>query len=352
LDNNQLTGSIPTELESLDRLEYLHLSNNQLTGSIPTELGNLINLKQLILNNNPLTGSIPTELGDLTQLEYLYLGNTQLAGEIPYSIVNLINLTDLTLSCGLTSSDQAVISFIDNIPRLGWDIACPPAPTFTLTLVSTNGTVAKSPDQATYHEGDVVQLTATPNAGWAFVNWTGDLTSSVNPDSVTIHGNTSVTANYTQNEYTLTITSANGTVAKSPDQATYHEGDVVQLTATPYAGWAFVNWTGGLIGTANPGPVTIHGNTSVTANFTQNEYTLAITSAHGTVARNPSQATYHEGDVVQLTATPNAGWTFANWTGGLTSTANPSFVTIHGNTSVTANYTQNAYTIYLPLVIR
>jgi hypothetical protein len=84
---------------------------------------------------------------------------------------------------------------------------------------------------------------------------------------LTIHGNTSVTANYTQNEYNLTITSANGTVAKNPDKPTYHEGDVVQLTATPSAGWVFVNWTGALTGAANPGSITIHGNATITANY-------------------------------------------------------------------------------------
>ena len=82
------------------------------------------------------------------------------------------------------------------------------------------------------------------------------------------------------------------------------------------------------------------------------EYTLTITSAHGTVARDPDQTTYHEGDLVQLTATPNTGWSFSNWTGGLTSSANPDSVTIHGDTSVTANYTQNIYRICLPLLIR
>jgi hypothetical protein len=73
---------------------------------------------------------------------------------------------------------------------------------YTLTITSAHGAVVKNPNQTTYHEGDVVQLT-TPDAGWSFLNWTGDLTGSANPASVTIHGNTLVTANYTQNEYTL-----------------------------------------------------------------------------------------------------------------------------------------------------
>ena len=152
--------------------------------------------------------------------------------------------------------------------------------------------------------------------------------------------------------YTLTITSAHGTVTKNPNQATYFEGDIVQLTATPGTGWSFTNWTGALTGSANPGSVTIHGNTSVTANYTQIEYTLTITSAHGTVAKNPDKATYHEGDVVQLMATPSTGWSFANWIGGLTGSTNPGSVIIHGNTSVTANYTLNINQIFLPLVIR
>jgi hypothetical protein len=56
--------------------------------------------------------------------------------------------------------------------------------------------------------------------------------------------------------------------------------------------------------------------------------------------------------VVQLTATPGTGWSFANWTGGLIGSANPGSITIHGNTSVTANYTLNINQIFLPLVIR
>jgi uncharacterized repeat protein (TIGR02543 family) len=76
-----------------------------------------------------------------------------------------------------------------------------------------------------------------------------------------------------------------------------------------------------------------------------------VTSAHGTVAKDPAQATYHYGDVVQLTATPDAGWTFANWSGDATGTANPVSVTMNGNRSVTANYTAKPWMLYLPLVI-
>jgi hypothetical protein len=41
----------------------------------------------------------------------------------------------------------------------------------------------------------------------------------------------------------------------------------VQLTTTPASGCTFVNWSGGLAGTANPQTVTMSGPQTVTANF-------------------------------------------------------------------------------------
>ncbi len=209
------------------------------------------------------------------------------------------------------------------------DVTANFAEDFTLTINTVgSGSVIKDPDQTVYHIGDMVDLQAVPAAGWTFTGWSGDLTGSENPATLTITGDMTVTATFAQAQYTLTVTSAHGTVAKNPDQVTYLYGDVVQLTATPADGWAFANWSDDATGTANPVSVTMNGNKSVTANYTQIEYTLTITSAHGTVAKNPDQATYHYGDVVQLTATPAAGWTFANWSGDTTGTDNPVSVTI------------------------
>jgi hypothetical protein len=216
---------------------------------------------------------------------------------------------------------------------------------YTLTITSPHGAVTKDPDQTTYHEGDVVRLSAAPEAGWSFTSWSGGLTGSSNPAFVTIQGNTSVTADYTQNEYTLTVTSAHGTVTKNPEQATYHYGDVVELTATPSTGWSFDYWSGGLTGSLNPASVTISGNTSVTANYAEIEYSLTVTSAHGTVTKMPSWTTYHYGEVVQLNVLPDPGWSLSEWSGDLTGSSNPAFVTIQGDTSITASYVLNEYTL-------
>jgi hypothetical protein len=141
---------------------------------------------------------------------------------------------------------------------------------YTLTVISGNGTVSKSPNQATYHYGDVVQLTANANAGWTFAYWSGGMSGSSNPVSLTIQGSTVVAANYIQNDYILTVSYSGGTVIKNPNLATYHYGDVVQLTAVPAAGWSFAYWVGGVNGSTNPASLTIHGDVSVTAKFREN----------------------------------------------------------------------------------
>lgn len=97
LYENQLRGSIPSELGSLSSLQVLALFENRLSGTVPPELAELNSLVWLLLSNNQLSGSIPIELGRLTNLNWLYLGGNRLSGSIPSELENLINLTELSL---------------------------------------------------------------------------------------------------------------------------------------------------------------------------------------------------------------------------------------------------------------
>ncbi len=212
---------------------------------------------------------------------------------------------------------------------------------YTLAVRSDHGTVTRSPDQASYHYGDVVELTAAPDPGYSFAYWSEDADGYRNPIQVTVRGDTAVSANYIQGGRTLTVSSDHGTVTRSPDQAAFLDSEVVRLTATAEAGWAFDQWSGAVSGTSNPVDVTINGDTSVTANYILAEYNLKIVSEHGTVTRVPDQATYHYGDVVHLTAAANALYLFSNWSGDAASTINPLDITILGDTHLTANYLVN-----------
>jgi hypothetical protein len=71
--------------------------------------------------------------------------------------------------------------------------------------------------------------------------------------------------------------------------------------------------------------------------------TAASPAAGGTVGAAPSSVDsyYNYGQSVQLTANANGGYTFANWSGDLTGTANPGTVVMNGPRTVTANFVVN-----------
>ena len=63
LHDNQLSGSIPTQLGSLSKVTVLYLDRNQLTGSIPTELGNMSSLVWVDLFVQPVDRQCSGEPG-------------------------------------------------------------------------------------------------------------------------------------------------------------------------------------------------------------------------------------------------------------------------------------------------
>ena len=120
LARNNLTGSIPSALGSLSKLQQLDLLHNNLTGSIPTALGNLSVLRHLDLMGNDLTGSIPNQLGRLSKLTKLLLGTNSLSGTIPPGISGLSNLSMLRLDYNnLTGSIPASLLDIGHLFYLG-----------------------------------------------------------------------------------------------------------------------------------------------------------------------------------------------------------------------------------------
>ncbi len=179
---------------------------------------------------------------------------------------------------------------------------------YTLTItIDGSGSVTKNPNQATYPYGTVVTLTAVPNTGWVFGSWTGNLSGSTNPTTITMNGNKSVTAHFTANQYTLTVsTVGSGSVTKNPDQATYTYGQVVTLTAVPAAGWAFTSWTGDLSGNQNPKTITMNANKAVTAHFADSQAPQILNIARTT--SNPLDTNPSYGWVnVSCTVTDNVG---------------------------------------------
>ncbi|KAL4558485.1 hypothetical protein LXL04_036686 [Taraxacum kok-saghyz] len=103
LSGNCLNGTIPTQLWSLENLEYFDLSHNLLTGPILQSYDSMIHLTQLLhlgLSDNYFNGTIPSQLWSLKNLEYLDLTQNWLSGPVlqSASMINLTRLSHLNLS--------------------------------------------------------------------------------------------------------------------------------------------------------------------------------------------------------------------------------------------------------------
>ncbi|MEX1196881.1 MAG: hypothetical protein WEB57_03330, partial [Pseudohongiellaceae bacterium] len=119
LDQNNLAGSIPSEIGSLTSLHQIHMGGNQLGGTIPASLAQLENLSGIWLWSNQFGGAFPAVFTDMTQLSYLALGGNQFSGEIPAELGNLTNLRDLNLGFNAFSGPiPAQLGNLDNLTGL------------------------------------------------------------------------------------------------------------------------------------------------------------------------------------------------------------------------------------------
>ena len=225
---------------------------------------------------------------------------------------------------------------------------------YTLTVnVVGNGSVTLNPSGGTYPSGTVVTLTANADPGWTFSHWSGDLSGSNNPETITMDGNKVVTAHFTQDQYTLTVNVVgNGSVTLNPSGGTYPSGTVVTLTANADPGWTFSHWSGDLSGSNNPETITMDGNKTVTATFVPGiQYTLTINIVgNGIVIKDPDNPTYPYGTVVTLTANADPGWTFSHWSGDLSGSNNPETINMTADKTVTAHFIQVQYTLNINIV--
>lgn len=231
------------------------------------------------------------------------------------------------------------------------NITTGPVVCYTLAITATNGSVTSTSQDCAggYTLNTVVTVSATPDTGFTFDSWSGDLSGSTNPTTITMSANKSVTANFTANCYTLTTSvspGGGGSVGATAQNCAggYTYNTSVSLTANANAGYVFDEWSGDLTGSANPGSITMNANKSVTAEFNVVPcYTLTLTAGTGgTASASPGvncNMQYNSGTSVILTATADPGYIFNNWTGSSTSSSNPLIVTMDSAKNYTANFT-------------
>lgn len=223
--------------------------------------------------------------------------------------------------------------------------------TYPLSVgVTGEGTVAEKVIQAKtdYEHGTIVELTPTPSTGWTFVEWTGDINSNEPVQEITVTEPTTVTAVFEKKIYPLTVNLVGeGEVMESivSTKTDYEYSTNVRLTAIPDTGWAFVSWSGDVVGTDSITTVSITDSTNVTATFEKESFPLNITvEGGGVVEENLIQSkSYEFGSIVQLVAKPEYGWEFDSWSGDVSGEDSTVTVEVDGPKNVRAIFKRQSF---------
>ena len=191
-------------------------------------------------------------------------------------------------------------------------------------------------------------INATANYGYHFTAWNDGDTN--NPRTITLTQDTTFTALFAKNQYTVTTISNDTVRGVVLGGATVNYLDAITLVAVSNYGyhlnyWRYLNDNGNYVtvNAVDTLQLTVTRNMSVTAYFTYNQYSIALavdTAIHGSVS---GAGSYNYLSTHTITATPNYGYHFTQWSDG--DTNNPRTLTLTQDTSFTALFERNNYNL-------
>ncbi len=194
-------------------------------------------------------------------------------------------------------------------------------------------------------------IVATSNRGYHFSHWGNG--STVNPDTIDLLGDSTVTAFFDRNEYTLTgqVSDERGTVLY-PEGNTALYGDTLMAVVNPDAHYHVVRVVGdtNIIAVSSRKDtvwVRMMDNCNVTAYVAIDTHTVSVASsdiARGNVTASGSEFAY--GTPCTVEATAYTGYTFAGWSNGVA--ANPYIFAVMSDVELTALFvteSEETYTV-------
>lgn len=207
-----------------------------------------------------------------------------------------------------------------------------------------------------YNQGQTCTVSATANSGYTFTNWTenGTVVSTSANYTFTVNTNRTLVANFSaqQQSYTVNVSASPSNGGTASGGGTYNQGQTCTVSAVANNGYTFTNWTenGTVISTNANYSFTVNTNRTLVANFTQiPSYTITVTADPANGGTVSGGGTYLNGATCNITASPNTGFIFENWTkNGMVVSTNPSFsFTITENATFVAHFIvqTNTFTI-------
>ena len=225
------------------------------------------------------------------------------------------------------------------------------------------GSVSVNPapdDDKKYTQDTIVTLTAKPNPGYDWKNWTTTEGDTANPTTVIMSSRKQIAVtfelrsqllinNQVVSDSTMNFNEGSVTVSPAPGgDDKYAKGTVISLTANPDSGYGLKNWSGTASDTLNPTTITINSDKHVSVTF-ELRFPLAINGqqissptanfTEGSVSVNPApkdDGKYSKDTTVALTAKAAAGYRFDQWSGDASGSTATVSLTMNSARNVTA----------------
>ena len=297
------------------------------------------------VSSNPLIGGITSGSGTFNS------GSTVSVTAVANAGYTFTNWTENGMAVSTTAAYPFIIA--GNRTLVANYTAIP----YVVTLSSNPSIGGTTSGSGTFNSGATVVVTAVPNVGYTFTNWTenGTAVSTTAAYSFVIAGNRTLVAHFTAvppSQFAVNLSSNPLLGGTTTGGGSFNSGASVIVTAAPNTGFTFTNWTEGIniVSTSTDYIFTISGNRTLVAHFTAvppSQFAVNLSSnplLGGTTAGGGS---FNSGASVIVTAAPNTGFTFTNWTEGVnivSTSANYTF-TISGNRTLVANFTAIPYSV-------
>ena len=268
-----------------------------------------------------------TSIGDRAFYHCRGLTSVTIEAEIPPALG--VYALDYTNDCPIYVPCGTIDAYKTAWPDYGSLIKYAPL-SYKISTLAENGSIQVSSkenyticDERPYY----YTLTVVTNYGYHFTQWSDGNTD--NPRTIVLTQDTTFTAEFAKNTYTISTVSANPESGTTTGDTTALYLDEVEISAIPNYGYHFVRWNDN--NTSNPRIVSVTEDKTFTATFAKNVYSITKNAEHGSISGN-SSAEYL--DEVTLTVTADNGYHFTQWSDG--NTDNPRTIVLTQDTTMEA----------------
>jgi len=128
---------------------------------------------------------------------------------------------------------------------VGWTEHYSAFPTSTITVSANNTNYGTVTGGGTFDFFTTATVTATPNTGYTFVNWTeNDVEVSTDAEySFTVENDRNLVSNFAIQTFEVTVSANDPDYGTVTGGGTFDYGTTATLTATPNISYTFINWT-------------------------------------------------------------------------------------------------------------